>query len=350
MARASNKSKRGGSGQESRVVLFSGGTACRAINLALSRRGYRLTRIVPAWDSGGSSKVLREAFGMMPIGDVRQALMTMAHGEGKQDAVVKVYNARLSGDLSLAELVAELDYYVSGRHPLIGRMQPEIRDATLGFLRLFRERAGPSLDLRNGSIGNFVLTGAYLANGCDISRAIGVFRELCDIDGCVWPASPLADIELRGALNDGRLIQQQHLLGNLSDADSGVGVASVELCRADMRSQPQADEMVVAAIREADAIIFGPGSFWTSIYPHLLVGGVLDAVAANCSAPRIFIGNILECAETRGVTLGVMLERIVRKMADGGATLTHILSNRELFAKRRSAGGMRQGWHYQRCR
>ena len=56
------------------IVLFSGGSACRNINIALSRMSARLTRIVPAWDSGGSSKVLREAFDMLPVGDVRQGL------------------------------------------------------------------------------------------------------------------------------------------------------------------------------------------------------------------------------------------------------------------------------------
>lgn len=338
MANASSNMARDEQGRALRIVLFSGGTACRTINLALSQRGYRLTRIVPAWDSGGSSKVLREAFGMMPIGDVRQALMTMAHGEGRGGAVVKVCNARLSGDLPPAELAAELDYYVSGRHPLIERMQPAMRNAVLGFLTLFREQAGSDLDLRDGSIGNFVLTGAYLANGRDIVRAVSVFRELCGIDGNVWPVSSSADIELRGILNDDRVIDQQNRLTSLNDTELIVGIAGVELYRSSSPSLPQASEQVIDAVSAADAIVFGPGSFWTSIYPHLLVDGVIEAVAANRSARRVFVGNILECVETRGATLGILVDRIIRRMDSGNGDLTHVLGNRELFPFEKKVG------------
>ncbi len=82
------------------VVLFSGGSACRTINIALSRRQVNLTRIVPAWDSGGSSKVIREKLGILSVGDIRQALMTMAHGEGCSGDVVRICNTRLSANRS----------------------------------------------------------------------------------------------------------------------------------------------------------------------------------------------------------------------------------------------------------
>jgi hypothetical protein len=50
-------------GRRPHIVLFSGGSACRSINLALCSLPVRLTRVVPAWDSGGSSKVIRESLG-----------------------------------------------------------------------------------------------------------------------------------------------------------------------------------------------------------------------------------------------------------------------------------------------
>lgn len=320
-----------------RVVLFSGGTACRTINLALSRRGYQLTRIVPAWDSGGSSKVLREAFGMIPVGDVRQALMTMAHGEGRAGNVVRVCNARLSGDLSQADLAAELDYYVSGQHPLIAAMPDAMRTAMLGYLRLFAERAGPDFDLRNGSVGNFVLTGAYFANDRDIGRAIAAFRQLCDISGEVWPASMADDVQLRGVLNDGRIIPAQHLLTRLNDADSAVGIADIALVRS--ASAPiEAKPAVLAAIAAADVIVVGPGSFYTSILPHLLVAGVKEAIRANRTAAKVFVGNVLECSETRGVTLDKLLGAILTKLGGERPAISHVFSNRELFPFQKTAG------------
>jgi hypothetical protein len=86
-----------------RIVLFSGGSACRSINVALCRSGADVIRVVPAWDSGGSSKVIRERLAILSVGDIRQALMTMAHGEGCAGDVVKICNARLSANLGLED-------------------------------------------------------------------------------------------------------------------------------------------------------------------------------------------------------------------------------------------------------
>lgn len=320
--------------QQANIVLFSGGTACRTINLALSRRGYTLTRIVPAWDSGGSSKVLRETFGMIPVGDIRQAMMTMAHGEGRAGAIVRICNSRLSGDLGQAELRAEFDYYVSGKHPLIAGLPDEMRDAILGYLHIFSARAGASFDLRNGSVGNFVLAGAYFANDRDIGRAIAAFRDLCSIEGNVWPASVSDDVQLAGTLNDGRRVEAQHLLTSLSESDAAVGIADIALRRMSSPDGVAANPLALEAIGSADLIVFGPGSFYSSILPHLLVDGIAEAVEANKRAARLLIGNILECPETKSATLGGLLETFLQRMPG----LTHVLANRELFPFEKKVG------------
>lgn len=323
------------------LVLFSGGTACRTINIALAQQGYRLTRIVPAWDSGGSSKALRESFGMLPVGDIRQALMTMAHGEGRAGDVVRICNARLSEEASAFDLYAELDFFVSGAHPLLQRMPPELGSAIVNYLALFRARMPGEFDLRNGSIGNFILTGAYFANGDNINRAIAVFKGLCGIAGNVWPASVQDDIELSARLNDGRVLARQHLVTRLSSEDAAAGIAEITLRATATRGAVEANPGALEAIRSADALIFGPGSFYTSILPHLLVDGALAAIGGNRHAMRIFIGNILECAETRGATLSTLLDRfLIRMKAYPGIDrpLTHVLSNRELFPFDKAVG------------
>jgi CofD-related protein of GAK system len=321
------------------IVLFSGGTACRNINIALSRMGVRLTRIVPAWDSGGSSRVLREAFGMLPVGDVRQALMTMAHGEGRAGDIVKICNARLSDTLGNDDARSELDYYVTGAHPLIARMAPQMRDVILGYLRLFLKRVPGDFDFRNGSIGNFILTGAFFAHGCDIDTAILKFRELCSIEGNVWPASVQADVQLAATLRDGRRLERQHLVTRMNEADSGIGVADIELTSGDGVIEPNA--RALEALHAADMIVFGPGSFYTSILPHLLVDRVSRTVRANDAAPKIFVGNILECPETRGMDLAEQLEIFLRAAGAGSGLLTHVVSNTELFPFDKTVGRSR---------
>lgn len=107
----------------------------------------------------------------------------------------------------------------------------------------------------------------------------------------------------------------------------------------------RANPLILGAIARADAIVFGPGSFYSSILPHLLVQGVAQALASNTSAYRIFIGNILECAETRDTNLaglvGVFEEHFRRATGTSAPFLTHILANRELFPFAKTVGRFR---------
>lgn len=322
-----------------RIVLFSGGSGCRAINIALCNRA-QLTRVVPAWDSGGSSKVIRERLGLLAVGDLRQALMTMAHGEGRAGDVVKICNARISSNLGIDDAQAEFLYYADGRHPLLDRMEPGLRGAILNYLKTFAATAGPDFDFRNGSIGNFILTGACLAHNGDINTAVFVFRKLCDIVGNVWTSSLDNDLLLTATLANGKQVRRQDAITKLPSEDGAAGIVGIELSTED-GAAPQGNPAVTEAIAEADLIAFGPGSFYTSLLPHLQVHGIADALSRT-ECPRVWIGNILQCRETVGLTLGDLIEAVARQWEGLGHTdrplLTHVLSNRVLFPFEKTVG------------
>ncbi len=327
-----------------RIVLFGGGSGNRDINIALCHQGHDVTRVVPAWDSGGSSKALREALGMPAIGDVRQALMTMAHGEGRVGSVVRFCNARLSDTSRVPDLLAEFDFYASGAHPLLGMMEPGIRGAILNYLRVFQSKIGDDFDFRRGSIGNFVLTGAYFAHGKDINTAIFVFRKLCAINGNVWPSTLDDAVELSADLRDGSVVRGQDRITALTAEQARVGIARVNLSgrSADLEtpSPLRANPAALEAIGSADALLFGPGSFYTSTLPHLLVGGMAPALAATAAAvPKLLIGNILECPETTGRTLAELVQDFLAAAAP--ASLTHVLANRGWVPFERVVSGFR---------
>lgn len=321
------------------IVLFSGGSACRSTNLALLSKPVRLTRIVPAWDSGGSSKVIRDNLGVLAVGDIRQALMTMAHGEGRAGDVVKVCNARLTSG-SEADAQVEFALYAEGRHPLLERMEPGLRGAILNYLRTFRAAIGPGFDFRNGSIGNFILTGAHLAHNSDINTAIFVFRKLCDVTGHVWPSTAADGVALSAVLNDGTLVAGQHRVTALEEEPGRIGIREIALA-ADGGTVP-ANDAVLESLESADAIVFGPGSFFTSVLPHFLVDGIVPAIARNVHARRIFIGNILQCRETRGLDLARMLDiasGLWQERGGAGSRLfTHVLANRQLLPFEKTVG------------
>ena len=313
-----------------RIIMFGGGSGSRDITMALCRAGDALTRVVPAWDSGGSSKALREALGILAMGDIRQALMTMAHGEGRVGSVVRFFNARMSDTASQPDLQAEFDFYLSGTHPLLGMMAPGIRDAVLNYLRVFRSKIGNDFNYRRGSIGNFVLTGAYFAHGRDINTAIGVFRKLCGINGHVWPATTDDRVELRADLRDGSQVRGQDSVTALPPAQARIGIQRVHLTQTNaapgLHHCPMANPAVLEAIGTADAIVFGPGSFYTSTMAHLAVNGITQAISATAPhVPKILIGNILECPETTGRTLAELQQDFA--LCSGSNVLTHLIVN-----------------------
>ena len=121
-----------------RIVMLGGGSGNRDVTMALCQQGYDITRVVPAWDSGGSSKALRERLGILAMGDIRQALMTLAHGEDRVSGVVRFFNARLSEAADAPELQAEFDFYAGGAHPLLATMAPDIRRAVLDCLQVLK--------------------------------------------------------------------------------------------------------------------------------------------------------------------------------------------------------------------
>ena len=317
-----------------RIVMFGGGSGSRGITMALCREPYEVTRVVPAWDSGGSSKALRQAMGILAMGDIRQALMTLAHGEQRVSSVIRFFNARLSEAANPLELRAEFDFYVSGAHPLLALMAPDIHAAVLRYLRVFQRHIGNAFDFRRGSIGNFVLTGAYFAHDQNINTAISMFRSLCAINGHVWPSTTQSTVALYAELRDGSRIFGQDQVTALNAECAQVGIARVQLAPtdADARTKPCAGAQVLAnpvvldAIRTADVIVVGPGSFFTSILAHLGVQGIAQAIAATSpKVPKVLIGNILECPETTGRTLS----ELVQAFAPDGQTgvLTHVLAS-----------------------
>lgn len=321
-----------------RIVLFSGGSACRAINLALCGKA-QLTRVVPGWDSGGSSKVIRDNLGLLAVGDLRQALMTMAHGEGRAGDVVKICNARLSSNLGKEDALSEFLFYSEGIHPLLERMEPGLRGAILNYLKTFVSRAGTDFDFRNGSIGNFILSGAILAHNGDINTAVFVFRKLCGVEGDVWTSSLDSDLILRATLKNGEKIERQDAITKLSDGEAKVGIGEVKLSRIS-GGEPRANPAVIEAIGKADMIVMGPGSFYTSVLPHLQIKGIASALA-SVDCPRVWMGNILQCRETKDRSLGDLLDATFREWHRFGShtpMLTHVLANRVLFPFEKTVG------------
>lgn len=245
----------GGAGRRTKVVAFGGGHGLGASLRALRRTAPDLdldiTAVVTVGDDGGSSGRLRAERGGLPPGDLRQALAALADDDRK-----------LTADL-------------------------------------FQHRFEPPGPLTGHTVGNLVLLGLMelLGDPVDaLAHAAGMVRAV----GRVLPMScqPLGiEADVRGA-NPTRPDEVVIVRGQHNIAVTPGEVESVRITPADAPACPQA----VAAIAEADWLIFGPGSWYTSVIPHLLVPDLAAAIVAS-PARRLVTLNLAEESETLGLSL-----------------------------------------------
>ncbi|MBP5973866.1 YvcK family protein [Brasilonema sp. CT11] len=226
-----------------KIVVIGGGTGLSTLLRGLKAYSANITAIVTVADDGGSSGRLRQEFGVLPPGDIRNCLAALADEE---------------------KLLTELFQY--------------------------RFKAGDGLT--GHSFGNLFLTAMSDITG-DLERGVAASSKVLAIRGQVLPAT-LSDVRLWAELADGRRIE-----GESKITEAGGSIVKIGCIPAN----PPALPAVIKAIKEANYIIMGPGSLYTSVIPNLLVPEIADAIAAS-DAPRIYICNIMtQPGETQGYTV-----------------------------------------------
>lgn len=223
-----------------KIVAIGGGTGLSTLLRGLKRYTSNLTAVVTVSDDGGSSGRLQKELGILPPGDIRNCLVALADDEA---------------------LVTDL----------------------------FRYRFNEGEGLTGHSFGNLFLAAMTGVTG-DFDTAIKASSRVLNIKGRVLPAT-LTTTRLRAMLADGTVVEGET---NISASKRPI----VELSLNPPTAQPLAE--VLTAIRDADAIILGPGSLYTSILPNFLVEGIASEVAAS-SAEKIYICNVMtQPGETDG--------------------------------------------------
>ncbi|MBV9102581.1 MAG: YvcK family protein [Candidatus Eremiobacteraeota bacterium] len=215
-----------------KIVAIGGGTGLSTLLRGLKRYTSNLTAIVTVSDDGGSSGRLQKELGVLPPGDIRNCLVALADDEA---------------------LVTDL----------------------------FRYRFNEGESLSGHSFGNLFLAAMSGVTG-DFDAAVKASSRVLNIKGRVLPAT-LATTRLRATLADGTVLEGET---NISSAPSPI--ADIALSPSDPAPLAEA----IAAIREAHAIVLGPGSLFTSILPNLLVPGIArEIAAANCT--KVYVCNVM---------------------------------------------------------
>ncbi len=214
-----------------RIVAVGGGTGLATLLRGLKEYTGNLTAVVTVADDGGSSGVLRRELGVLPPGDVRNCIAALADAE---PLMTKLFQYRFSDGSGLA-----------------GH----------SFGNLF-------IVAMSGVVGNF-------------EDAIRQTSRVLAVRGQIIP-STLANVTLCAKTTDARTIEGESSIGN------GEGrIRQVYLVPENPPAHPEA----VRAILEADMILLGPGSLYTSVLPNLLVQGVRRALSAS-SAVKVYVCNV----------------------------------------------------------
>ena len=235
-----------------KIVAVGGGTGLSMLLRGIKNITNNITAVVTVGDDGGSSGRLREEMGVLPPGDIRNCIAALADDE---DLVTKLFQ--------------------------------------------YRFKTGEGLE--GHSFGNLFLTALCSITG-DMVRAVKESSNVLSIRGRVLPAT-LDDMKLAAEIEDGRIIRGE---SNIPEAGGRIKRLFTE------PSNCKALDDVIAAIRDAEIIILGPGSLYTSVIPNLLVSEISDEIAKS-NAKKIYVCNIMtQPGETDGYSVCDHVSAIIK--------------------------------------
>ncbi|HEY0507245.1 MAG TPA: uridine diphosphate-N-acetylglucosamine-binding protein YvcK [Blastococcus sp.] len=268
------------------MVAFGGGHGLAAALAAWSRITTELTAVVTVADDGGSSGRIRRELPVLPPGDLRMALATLAG----QDV------------------------------------------ATQTLARLLQHRFGGVGGLAGHPVGNLMLTGLTEMHGGDAVRALDELGRLLGAVGRVLPMAdvPLdlvAEVETADPDESGSRVRTIH--GQVAIATTSGRVREIRVSPAD----PPVSPAVLEAIAAADVVSLGPGSWYTSVLPHLLVPKLREALAAARARVVVVLNLEPQSGETEGFSPQQHLDVLLAHL--DGVALHTVIADADSVVDRR---------------
>jgi uncharacterized cofD-like protein len=252
-----------------KVVAIGGGTGLSMLLKGIKKYTNNITAVVTVGDDGGSSGRLREEMGILPPGDIRNCIAALADDE---DLITKLFQYR------------------------------------------FKNGEG----LEGHSFGNLFLTALCAITG-NMVKAVKESSNVLNIRGVVLPTT-LDDMKLAAEFEDGTVVK----------GESNIPEAHKQIKR--LFTEPEhcvALPEVIEAILNADLIILGPGSLYTSVIPNLLVSGVVESIEQS-TAKKIYVCNIMtQPGETDNYSVASHVNALISH-ANGKRIIDAVLVNNSL--------------------
>ena len=255
-----------------RIVAIGGGTGLSTLLRGLKGYSANITAVVAVADDGGSSGQLRQQLGIIPPGDIRNCIAALADAE-----------------------------------PLMTQLMQ------------YRFPAGSGLD--HHAFGNLFIAAMTAVTG-DFEEAVRESNRVLAVRGQVLPATSVP-LNLSAQLVSGRTLH-----GQVAIATAEEPIERVFIEPADVRANGEALERIL----EADMIVLGPGSLFSSVLPNLLISDVRDALAA-APGMKAYVCNVAtQPGETQSMTASAHLEALFAHV--GEDLVDYVILNRNNDARR----------------
>lgn len=231
-----------------KITVIGGGTGLPVLLESLKNKDVDVTAIVTVADDGGSSGLLRKMFNTVPPGDLRNVLISLSDIPKQQK---EIFQYRFKSD-------------------------------------------DKSLD--GHSLGNLIILATSEMRG-SIYHAIQLLAKMMHVEGNIYPASE-EPLNLHARYTDGTLATGESQIARPDKKIEYVTVSTTN--KDDISLKP--GRKVISSIMDADMVVLGPGSLYTSILPSLMIPKVRDAMIET-KAQVIYISNIMtQMGETEGFT------------------------------------------------
>ena len=234
-----------------KVVVVGGGTGNFVVLRGLKYYPLELSAIVSMADDGGSTGILRDELGVLPPGDVRQCLVALSN------------SSRLMRSL----------------------MNYRFENGGLG----------------GHSFGNLLLSALEKVTG-SFERAVEEAGKILYIKGKVIPVTT-HQVRLKMVLNNRKILEGEKEIYLSQEIDQGYKTIYLE-------PFPKVNPRVLEELNTADLVVIGPGGFYTSLIPNLLVDGMCQAIR-ECPAKKVFIVNLMN---RKGQTTGFKTSHYIQEM------------------------------------
>lgn len=253
-----------------KVVAIGGGTGLSVLLRGLKEYTSNITAIVTVADDGGGSGILREDLGMLPPGDIRSCILALANTE-----------------------------------------------PTMEKLLQFRFKDGR---LKGQNFGNLLIAAMNEIYG-SFELAIKEISNILAVTGKVLPMT-LENVTLYAVLENGQIVKGE---SNIPLKNKELG-SKIDHIYMEPKISLPLDE-ALEAIEEADLIVLGPGSLYTSVIPNLLVNNMVEKIYSS-PAPKVYIANIMtQPGETDGYTVLDHVEAILKHSRED--FLDYVIANIE---------------------